>query len=116
MVVIKSDHQYAKFNSQPKFPAIQLSNYKPLLLPDANVDLSTNELNPLPHSTVAAADGSDRVLLLVPAVRFKCSGCGAEPEVHVATPLVVAVAAVPPPPPLIAGVDLECSCCVRIPS
>ena len=87
-----------------------------MLLPDANVDLSTNELNPLPPSTVAAADGSDRVLLL-PAVRFKCSGCGAEPEVHVATPLVVAVAAVPPPPPpLIAGVDLECSCCVRIPS
>ena len=102
--------QYAKFNSSPKFPATMSVT----ILPDANVDLSTNELNPLLPSTaaVAAADGNDRIIpLLRPAVCFKCIGCGTEPEVCVATPLVVAVAAVLPSL-LVAGVDSWPECCI----
>ena len=84
-----------------------------ILLPDANVDLSTNELNPLlPSVVVTAANGSDHTVpLLRPAVCFKCIGCGAEPEVRVATPLVVAVAAVLPSL-LVAGVDSWPECCI----
>ena len=104
--------QYAKFNSSPKLPATMSVT----ILPDANVDLSTNELNPLlPSTVVTAADGRDRIIpLLRPAVCFKCTGCRAEPEVRVAMPLVVAVAAVLPSALLVAGVHVDSwpECCI----
>ena len=97
-------------NSSPKISSVTM-------LPDANVDLSTNELNPLlPSIVVAAADGSDRIIpLLRPAVCFKCTGCRAEPEARVATPLVVAAAAAAVLPSLlVAGVHVGSwpECCI----